>query len=344
MFLTHIIELANMVETPVTTRSIFVYQVSIFAILQIWAIMAFDIALYQMVTLYETPFEWFAWVSLLFLTIMPVLGLLGWKLKNQIQYHKVDWEYRVREVSAAEFAQMIKAYNAGYRSIIAIVDSKLMTLAIACFIGALFLPFPLMRTNPLVISLTPIVIAVFLVLFGIFFTYFIFRLSSNPASSEFPTHNPRLLRNSVGLLTHLPGIFWAGVRTTLGEAGGYYTIQKPYPVARIEGIEGAARLDCFTDEKGLLSEVIALFETESSEESKIIDKTQAPITALDIVKLIKRVLEEYINTRGGEDLLEDALGEVKAYLIIHDKVAEVKNSSDGLISSYDKGPAAEERT
>jgi hypothetical protein len=333
-----------MTEAPVTTKSAFVYQVSIFIILQIWAIMAFDIALYQMVTLFETPFEWFSWSSLLFLTIMPVLGLLGWKLKNQTQYHRVDWEYRVREVSAAEFAQMVKDYNAGYRNIIAVVDPKSMTLAVACFIGALFLPFPLMRTTPLVISLTPIVIAILLVFFGLFFTYFFFKLSSNPASHKFPTHNPRLLHNSVSLLTHLPGIFWAGVRTTLGEAGGYYTIQKPHPVARIEGIEGAARLDCFIDENGLLSEVVALFESELAEESKIIEKIQAPIAAHDIVRLIKRVLNEYINTRGGEDLLEDALGEIEAYLTKHDGVAEAKNSSDGLISSNDKGPAAEERT
>jgi hypothetical protein len=309
-----------------------------------WAIMAFDVSLYQMVTLYETPFEWFGWASLLFLTEMPILSLLGWKLKNCIEYHEVDWTSQTREVSIDEFTRMIKSYKAGYRHIIAIFDSRLSILAIACVLGALFLPFPLTRSTLLIISLTPAIIAGILMLFGILFAYFIFELSPNSASSEFSSYNPRIFNHAVFLLSHLPGIFWSGVRMVIEEASGFYRIKEPYPVARIEGIEGVARLDCTIDERGVIRDMKAIFESEPSKESKIIDEIRAPIADTDIVQLIKKIINVYTTERGGEELLEDILEEINVYLNRHGQAKKKKDSNDCLISSEDKGHLAEEST
>ncbi|MDH4213578.1 MAG: hypothetical protein OEV85_06625 [Candidatus Thorarchaeota archaeon] len=333
-----------MVESPVISKSIIFYQIGIFVIIQVWAIMAFDIAQYQMVTLYETPFEWLGWASLLFLTLMPILSVLAWKMKENIEFKDIEWNYKLREVNFNEFSLMIKGYNQSYRQIIATLDVRLLPLSAACFMGALFLPFPLMRLNPLVIALTPIIIAVFLVVFGLLFSYLVFKFVPNSATHEFPTYEPHTFRTSISFLSHLPGIFWSGVRLTIGEAGGFYTIRKPHPVARIEGIEGAVRIDCTIDHRGSISDMTALVDSENSQESSIIGRIEAPITTLDAVHLIRKTLEMYIKSKEDEDLLEDVLEEIDAFLGKHDHLKARKKSSDGLISSGDKSPAKEERT
>ncbi|MFW9960050.1 MAG: hypothetical protein ACFFDV_03480 [Candidatus Thorarchaeota archaeon] len=333
-----------MVESPVISRSIMFYQISIFIIIQVWAIMAFDVAQYQMVTLYETPFEWFGWASLLFLTLMPILSVLAWKMKERVEFKTTVWNYKVREVNFDEFAQMIRSYNRSYRQIIATLDVRLPPLVAACFIGALFLPFPLMRSVPLVIALTPIISAIFLVVFGLLFSYLVFKFLPNTATPEFPTYRSKALQEPVRFLSHLPGVYWSGVRLTIGEAGGFYTIREPHPVARIEGIEGASRLDCAVDNRGSLSSIVAVFDTEDLKETSTIGRIEAPITAVDAVDLIRKTLEIYINTREDGDMLEDVLQEIDSFLGKHGRLQVQKKSNDGLISPGDKGSAKEEST
>ncbi len=333
-----------MVESPVISKSITFYQIGIFVIVQVWAIMAFDVAQYQMVTLYETPFEWLGWASLLFLTLMPILSVLAWKMKERVEFRSVEWNYKVREVNFDEFSQMIRGYNQSYRQIVATLDVRLPPLTAACFIGALFLPFPLMRSFPIVIALTPIILAVFLVVFCLFFSYLVFKFLPNSATPEFPTYNPNTFQKSVRFLSHLPGIYWSGVRLTIGEAGGFYTIREPHPVARIEGIEGAARIDCAVDNRGSISNMVALFESENNQESSTITRIEAPISTLGTVHLIRKTLEMYIKSREDEDLLEDVLQEIDSFLGKHDPLKAQKKTNDGLISSGDKGTVKEERT
>jgi hypothetical protein len=331
-----------MVESPVISKSTTVYQIAIFLILQVWAIMTFEVSQYQMVTLYDTPLEWIGWASLLFLTIMPMLSTLVWKMKDCVQFRNANWNCRFREVTFEEFSQMVKEYNHKYRQLISYLDIRLLPLTIACYIGALSLPFPLMRSNILLISLTPVIISVLLVFFGILFSYLVFKLIPNSTTQEFPSYRPRTFRDSVRFLTQLPGIYWSGIALNLGEAGGYYTIKSPHPVARIEGIEGAARIDCAIDDSGSISSIIVLLDSDNTQEPIIIGRAEAPVSITDVVHLIRKTLTAYIETRGGEDLLEDVVEEIDAYLKKNDAMKIQNKTSDGLISSGDQEPAKEE--
>jgi hypothetical protein len=332
-----------MVEPPVVIKSTTFYQIVIFLILQTWALMTFEVSQYQMVTLYETPLEWIGWASILFLTLIPMLSITTWKMKDCIQFRKADWNYRLREVNFDEFSQMVKAYNHHYRQIISILDTRILPLAVACYLGSLFLPFALMRSTILLISLTPIIIAVFLVIFGLLFFYLVFKFIPNSATPEFPTYKPLAFRESVRFLAHIPGIYWSGVRLMIGEAGGFYTLRDPHPVARIEGIEGAVRVDCNVLETGSILSMATLFDSENPQESTQIGRIKAPITMLDAAYLIRNTLDTYIKLRGSGDLLEDVLEEVNEYLDKHSDSKGQKKSSDGLISSSDKGPTEEAR-
>jgi hypothetical protein len=64
---------------------------------------------------------------------------------------------------------------------------------------------------------------------------------------------------------------------------------------------------------------------------------------LDAAYLIRNTLDTYIKLRGSGDLLEDVLEEVNEYLDKHSDSKGQKKSSDGLISSSDKGPTEEAR-
>ncbi len=331
-------------SAPVTTRSTGFYQVLLFIVLQIWAIMIYDVAQYQMVTLYETPLEWIGWASLLFLTVVPATSLISWKLKDRVQLGTIRWDCRTREVGLSEFTRMVKDYNKRYRYMIAALDTRILPLLPVFYFGALFLPLLLMRTSLLVILMTPVIIALLLVMFGSFYAYLVFKLVPNSASHEFPTHRPRVFQSSIKFLSHMPGIYWSGVRVTIGESGGFYTLRDPCPVARIEGIEGVARIECVVDDSGRISSMASLLESEESDSPVIVGKVDAPLTAMNAARLIRKTLEVYIESRGGEDILDEVLQEVDRFLEGMSLLEARRISNDGLISSGDKGPQAEERT
>ncbi|MHA1575986.1 MAG: hypothetical protein ACTSU3_01365 [Candidatus Thorarchaeota archaeon] len=309
-----------MTEAPIIAKSPLPYQIIIFIIIQIWALMCFEVAQYQMVTLYQSPLSWIVWANLVLTTMLPVLGLCVWKLKDRVQLLNPQWEFKIREVNLREFEEMTKSYNSGYRYLLSTFDYLSLGLLSICYVLVNALPFFLMRTNNLIIGLTPIILALFTMIFGLLFSYFGFKLIPNSATPEFPTHNPRRLRKTISLLAHLPGIFWCGVKLTIGEAGGFYTIRNPIPVARIEGIEGAARIECGIDSSGNLASIVPIFESEDIVPSEQLVEITAPITPTKTSKLVRQMILEYISHSGGEEILADVLEDIDTFLNKHDSI------------------------
>ena len=175
-----------------------------------------------------------------------------------------------------------------------------------------------MSSTILIISLTPVIIAFLVVIYGFLFSYFSFKLVSNSATPEFPTHNPRKLRKAISFLVGMPGIFWSGVRLTIGEAGGFYTMRDPVPIARIEGIEGAARLECILDSSGDIILILPIFELENLRVSDQVGELIQPITPLKTAQLIHTMISEYIQHSGGEEILEDVLEDIATFQSKHE--------------------------
>jgi len=258
--------------------------------------------------------------TLLLSSMLPVLGLCSWKLKDHAKLQNPKWEFKIREVSLQEFRVMITNYNKSYRHLISSIDYLLILLASICYIAILALPFYLMSTNLLIISFTPAILSLISIIFGFLFSYFIFKLLPNSVPPAFPTHQPRKFRKAISFLTGLPGIFWAGVKLTIGEAGGYYTLRNPVPVARIEGIEGAARIECEIDSSGNISRIIPSFESEEITSSTQLGVISEDITPVNTAKLIRLMVQEYLRHRGGEEILEDVLEEIDSFLSKYDTI------------------------
>ncbi|MHA1615339.1 MAG: hypothetical protein ACTSYJ_10880 [Candidatus Thorarchaeota archaeon] len=306
-----------MTEVPIISKSSLPYQIAIFIIVHVWAFMCFEVAQYQMVTLYQSPLSWIGWATLVLTSMLPALGLSAWKLKDCVQIQDHNWNYKVREVNIHEFEEMIKSYNTSYRYLLSSVDYLLLILLSICYVAVIALPFYLMSTNVLVIGATPIILAFFTIVFGLLFSYFIFKLIPNSATPEFPTHQPRRFRKAISFLAHSPGIFWSGVRLTIGESGGFYTIRSPIPVARIEGIEGAARIEGEIDSSSNLTRIIPVFESDGIDPSEKIGDIVEPITTIKTAQLVRLMIIEYIRHSGGEEILDDVLEDIDTFLSKH---------------------------
>jgi len=254
--------------------------------------------------------------------MLPVLGLCAWKLKDQVQLQDPEWTLKIREVNIQEFQEMTSNYNKRYRHLISSIDYLLIILVSICYVTVIALPFYLMRTTILIISLTPAILAFITIIFGFLFSFFIFKYIPNSATPEFPTHRPRKFRKAISFLAGLPGIFWAGIKLTIGEAGGYYTMRDPVPIARIEGIEGAARIECEIDSSGSITHISPTFESEEIVPSENLGNLTKLITPLNTAKLIRQMIQEYVSHRGGEEILEDVLEEIDTFLSKHDTIEE----------------------
>lgn len=311
-----------MTEAPIITKSALPYQIAIFILIHIWAFICYEVSQYQMVILYENPLSWIGLSTLVLSTMLPVLGLCAWKLKDQVQLQNPEWTLKIREVNIQEFREMTSNYNKSYRHLISSIDYLLIILVSICYVTVIALPFYLMRTTILIISFTPAILAFITIIFGFLFSFFIFKYIPNSATPEFPTHRPRKFRKAISFLAGIPGIFWAGIKLTIGEAGGYYTMREPVPIARIEGIEGAARIECEIDSSGSITRITPTFESEEIVPSENLGALTELITPLNTAKMIRQMIQEYVSHRGGEEILEDVLEEIDTFLSKYDTIDE----------------------
>jgi hypothetical protein len=307
-----------MTEEPLISKSPFPYQIAIFIIINLWAYMGFEVAQYQLVILYEAPLSWIGWSTLVLLSLLPILGVSTWKLKDRVQLQNPEWDFKNREVGFKEFREMVTNYNSSYRYLLSSIDYLVLLTLCICYTLMIVLPFFLMRSTVLIIQMTPIIVALIVIVFGLLFSFFIFKYIPNSATPEFPSHHPRRLQKPVQFLTGIPGIFWAGIRLTIGESGGFYTMRNPISIARIEGIEGAARLECHLDQSGAISNIVPVFEQENFNPSKELVAVTEPVTPVKTTHLIRSMIQEYIKHSGGEEILEDVLEDIDTFLRKHE--------------------------
>jgi hypothetical protein len=303
-----------MTKEPLISKSSLPYQIGIFLIVNLWGFMIFEVAQYQLIVLYEVPLAWIGWSNLVLLTLLPALGVSTWKFKDRIQLQNPKWNFKIREVGFKEFKEMVASYNSSYRYLLSSFDYLVFLLLCICYVLVIALPFFLMRTTVLIIQMTPLLITLIVIVFGLLFSFFIFKYIPNSATPEFPSHKSRKLQKPIQFLVGIPGIFWAGVRLTIGEAGGFYTMRNPISIARIEGIEGVARLECHLDQSGVISSIVPVFEMENFKKSEKLAPITKPITAVKTAHLVRSMIQEYIRHSGAEEILEDVIEDIDIFL------------------------------
>jgi len=97
-------------------------------------------------------------------------------------------------------------------------------------------------------------------------------------------------------------------------------MRKPVPIARIEGIEGAARIECEVDTSGNIARIIPFFESDEITPSKQLGAITDHITPVNTAKLVRLMIHEYLSHRGGEEVLDDVLEEIDSFLMKHKQI------------------------
>ena len=301
-------------EGPVRIGSFRTYQVAIFVIVFIWAIMGFEVAQVRLVPLYEQPLTWIAWSVFVLVSIVPAVAAVAWRMKTQVVYIDPIWNLREREITLAEYEDMMKEYRREYRDYLSEIDYGLIALASIIAFTTVMIPFLLMRTTFLLIASTPIVFGFLVLLFGLVFASFVFKIMPNEATQHFPTVAADSLRPLIGLMHKSPGLSWIGVRVVLGEASGFYSIRNVSPAARIEGIESIAMIKGETDDAGNVLKLSATMNLDDSESPRVIEYSDQEISAKLIAELILKMLQIYIKEKGEEEFLDEVVEDVTIFL------------------------------
>ncbi|MFX1607069.1 MAG: hypothetical protein ACFFDD_14340 [Promethearchaeota archaeon] len=303
-----------MTEGPIRIGSFLNYQIVIFLLVIIWAFIGFEMAQFQLLPVYEKPYTWIGWAIIVLTSIIPVLMPVIWRMKTQIIYVPPEWNFREREVSLTEYGEMMKQYRSEYRDFLSVADFRLIFLAFIIALTAVTSPFLLMRTNVIVIAATPVIFGIFVLLFGLVGSSILFKYIPNEVTPHFPIVPKNDLRSTIEKMQMTPGISWAGVSLTIGEASGYYTIRDARPVSRIEGIEGVARIQGTLDEFHHLSKISSVLTLDAMDSPTLVEEYSGEITHKQLARIVYKTLQTYIDARGEDELLDEVLEDVTNFL------------------------------
>ncbi|MFW9787191.1 MAG: hypothetical protein ACFFE2_09595 [Candidatus Thorarchaeota archaeon] len=303
-----------MTEGPVRIGSFLSYQIAIFLLVFIWTIIGFQVAQIHLVPLYEDPLRWITWSAFVFVSIIPIITPVTWRMKTQVVFIEPVWDFRKREVTLQEYENMMNQYRSEYRNYLSVIDIRLLLIACIIPFFAMFAPFLLMRSTILLIAATPIIFGVFVLLFGLVYSAMIFKFIPNEATPHFPITSSNKLDPVVEILQQTPGISWVGISVKLGEASGFYTIRDTTPVSRIEGIESVGMLRGEYDDLGEISRVVASLILDDTKSPKVTGESSDLTSVKRMSELVLATLEEYIEMKGEDELLDEVIEEVTHFM------------------------------
>jgi hypothetical protein len=298
-------------ESPLTYKSLTIFYVILVVVIFLWVVFAIGSTQYVLLTLYFGPLDWILTTTGLLVSMMFLILFITWVMKHQVSFTDPEWVHRNREIDYTEFESIMHEYAREYSHIIAHIDYKLIFLAITFLVAAvssgalvMVLPFTL-------VLFIPHVFGVLQVLFGVTFSVLAYRAVPTDVSQQFPFDAPRKFINAVRVLWNTPGISWVGVRIDIGEAGGYYTIRNPTVVARIDGIESAARIEAELDRLGRFIKAISVMNFKPAEGRWTVETdTPGGVTSESLQGLVKRTLQAYVAVKGADVILEEIMEEL----------------------------------
>ncbi|MFQ5833626.1 MAG: hypothetical protein ACE5H4_13040 [Candidatus Thorarchaeota archaeon] len=300
-----------MSEAVINHKPFLPLYILLFILLVAWSFVGIEVAQYAIVMAVTLPIVWVSssTVVLLFLAV-PVWFIATW-IKRRISYAEPDWDFQVREISYREFEAMMKEYIREYSPIVARMDWLPLFVAVLAFAISVLFPLLVLSSFPLLALYIPYLFGGLVLVYGLALSVFVHRATKNEASEQFPLHPMGAIRIARQVLSSVTGVSWSGVRLSIGEAGGYYTIHSPSAVARVEEIEGSARIEIMFDEFGLPSSGSAVVALQDGSE-KMSKKTSltAPLDNEQFLDLVRWSVTTYIEDRGPSEFLDQLMEEL----------------------------------
>ncbi|MFX0045195.1 MAG: hypothetical protein ACFE8Z_05065 [Candidatus Hermodarchaeota archaeon] len=297
-----------MSENVVTYKPMLPLYILLFALLVAWTFLAVEVAQYSIVTAITTPSVWISSSVIVLLSLTPFALVIALWIKSRVTYNPPDWNFQVREIVYDEFDSMMNDYVKGYSHIISRIDPIMLLIVALSFVLSCGVPLLILSLSILLAAYVPFLFGALVLVYGLALAVFSHRLARNSASVDFPLHSKSPIRAAIQTLSATPGISWAGVRLSIGEAGGYYTIRSPTPVARIEAIEGSVQIEMKIDNLGQSSIVAATVVGGDQSEDKSKEIRLDPTTAVDqLASLVKWSVTTYLDEHGSNEFVEELI-------------------------------------
>jgi len=283
----------------------------LFALLVAWTFLGVEVAQYSVVTAITTPSVWISSSLMVLLSLTPFVIVLAVWIKRRVTFNAPDWDFQVREIVYGEYDSMMKDYVKGYSHIVARIDPIMLLMVASSFILSSALPLLILSLSILLAVYVPYLFGALVLVYGLTLAVFLHRVARNEASDDFPLHSKSPIRAAIQTLSVVPGVSWAGVRLSIGEAGGYYTIRSPTPVARLEAIEGSVQIEMKIDDLGRPSIGAATVAGGDQSEDKTKEIPLDPTTVIDqLASLVKWSVTTYVDEHGSNEVLEELIEEL----------------------------------
>lgn len=303
-----------MSKDVIVYRPLHLYYIVVFVVLVAWIVAGEELSQSGLLTAWSNPSLWFVQAAALMGTMLPPLILLSWRMKQRISVGPIEWSIREREIEYDEFRQMVREYTRGYSYLQSRFD-VLLGLSAACTAYiALILPFLMVTAFQLLSGWAPHVFGFTLMAFGLIVVRVVYLWIPNDASPSFPVVRARQLDATtlfVVLLRKTVGISWAGVKLSIGESSGYYTLRTPKAVGRIEGIESSAWIEISVDKSGEHTAIVAKIAIDSGElefAAPVLEHGVSIRGALN--ELVRKCVAEYVKAKGTDEILDDLMTEL----------------------------------
>jgi hypothetical protein len=281
---------------------------SFFTIITTWTFTGINMGMTSLIIVTPSFTSWLLFSSLLVLTYpIPIIGVSRYA-KIYTKPLDLDWTYVTRDVSFDEYQELVNEYNSGYSHIMTILFPLRILISIILGVLAITLPYVLSQLTIIPLLFSAPGFGVCLLVLGIGLVSAIFPAIPGNLSHEFPCQVTKKFRTGTRYLSQLPGIYWTGIRITLGEWAGYYTLRDPTLTARIEGIESIVAVNCEINTSGTITEVS--FSNESDHEGfPMTDPIRNPSSEA-IKESMKDIVLWYIDLSEDEELLQEVLDEL----------------------------------
>ncbi|MHA1576090.1 MAG: hypothetical protein ACTSU3_01895 [Candidatus Thorarchaeota archaeon] len=302
-----------MSDTQISFKSTWPFIILIVSILLVWAAIGVEITSYSVLIMFSNPLTWLSITGVLLAMPVIPLSLTVSHLKKRIVFFNKEWTFEDREISFSEFEPMMREYSKKYAMVLVHVPVVEIILALSFTVIAIGHPYLIHFFNPISLVFVPYTFGASTIIFGLAVALSVYALTPNDATEHFQFVKPKIFNNAIITFENTLGLSWVGIKVTIGEADGYFTIRFPRIVARIEEIESAIEIVGNVNESGNITNVSAKFLTEPLQ-SEDEDLSRVYTRPTDILDIVKESLKRYILSTGDNELLEDLAEELEIEL------------------------------
>ncbi len=288
------------------------YYALIFTTILLWVILSVEIINMLFVLILSDPFTWFLLSGLLIFFYPVPIAILIWRMKLSVEIMDPQWHYEQRYVTFQEFREMITEYREKYMLFTSHISYRWIVITVIFIILLILSPYVLSYLpDTLFVLLLPI-FGILMTLLGISYTVVLLAGLPGPLNEEFRIPSLSSFSRARNVVIEIPALSWIGIRLSIGEWKGYYTIHEPVIAAKIENLESATTVILDADSVGNIKSIHLSNDSVRSDFPSNLAKSYP--TPSDIIHILREYVHWYASSTKERELLDEIIDELDSDL------------------------------